>query len=124
MVGRCYRYIGEADIQMATTELDECAQVADLGRSSSENAGFEPGGRGFESLRARHRFNGLAFLHLLTTLVVCQICATDRAGSRQTLRKFREMIRSEVRIAPHHIRRLPTPELLQDVWRRARLCVP
>ncbi len=34
-------------------ELVDRPELADLGRSSSENAGFEPGGRGFEPLRAR-----------------------------------------------------------------------
>ncbi len=57
-------------------------------------------------------------------MLVRQICATSPTGSRQALCKFREVIRSEVRITFHHVHRPPTTELLQDIWQRARLNVP
>jgi hypothetical protein len=44
------------DVQTASSDNDERPIMADLGRSSPGNAGFEPGGRGFESRPARQQW--------------------------------------------------------------------
>src|ERR1700730_13826913 len=59
---------------------------------------------------------------------LCRICAVvfcrDGTYCGKTLRIGREMIGRKVRVTPHHLRRLPTAQLLQREQRRAVLHVP
>ena len=74
------------------------APVAQLDRVSVSEAE----GRPFESGRARHRHKGLAITLSLFIFDCSQFCILRHNPGRS----FREMLRRQVSISPHHVRRL------------------
>jgi len=70
------------------------------------------------------KFKDLALLNLLVLWPLCQICALNHPWPRQALGIIGQMLRRKVRIAPHHLRRLPAAQFLQYTERSSALDVP
>ena len=73
---------------------------------------YEPGGREFESLRARHFSDTYDILNR-AGFRLCQFFASNELESRHVVGKFSQMAGTEMRVLHHHLERLPAAKLLK-----------